>query len=134
MTIRRRIRLIILTLVVGAASALAACVLCSALVPLPAIAAETEHATVTPAKPQRPVSLRDRLIVGLKARLNTEIAFIDLVVMRVNNGQLPQRVVDETFFWARGRASIVRNGRTRRPIIYFQPAMRARAQRLRVEL
>jgi hypothetical protein len=52
----------------------------------------------------------------------------------VNHGLLPQRVVDETFFWARSRASVVRNGRTRRPIIYFQPAMAARAQRLGVEL
>jgi hypothetical protein len=119
---------------VGSASALVACLVWNAAMTTPAVAAETERAAVSPGKPQQPVSLRDRLIVGLRARLNTEIAFIDLVVMRVNSGRLPQRVVDQTFFWARSRASVVRAGRTRRPIIYFQPAMRARAARLRVEL
>jgi hypothetical protein len=95
---------------------------------------DVERVPLEPAKPQRPVSLRDRLIVGLQARLKSEIAFVDLVVLRVRLGQLPQRVVDETFFWARDRASVPRSGRTRRPIIYFQPAMVARAQRLRVTL
>ena len=93
-----------------------------------------ERVAIEPAKPQRPVSLRDRLIVGLQARLKSEVAFVDLVVLRVRLGQLPQRVVDETFFWARDRASVPRSGRTRRPIIYFQPAMVARAKRLRVDL
>jgi hypothetical protein len=78
--------------------------------------------------------LRDRLVAGLKARLKSEVAFIDNVVLRVHTGQLPQRVVDETFFWARDRASVLRNGRTQRAIIYFQPAMVVRAKRLNVTL
>ena len=93
-----------------------------------------EPVVLAPAKPQRPISLRDRLVVGLRARLKTEVAFVDLVVARVQSGDLPQRIVDQTFFWARSRAGALRNGRTRRPIIYFQPAMRARAKRLGVDL
>jgi hypothetical protein len=133
MMIHRAIRVVVLTSFVSAASAVVALLLWS-VTTMPAVGAETERVAVTPARPQRAVSLRDRLVVGLRARLNTEVAFIDAVVMRVNHGLLPQRVVDETFFWARSRASVVRNGRTRRPIIYFQPAMIARAKRLGVEL
>jgi hypothetical protein len=95
---------------------------------------EVEKAVVTPARPQQPVSLRDRLVVGLQARLKTEVAFVEEVAFRVRIGQVPQRIVDQTFFWARDRASVVRAGRTRRPIIYFQPAMRARAKLLGVTL
>ena len=95
---------------------------------------ELEKVAVTPARPQQPVSLRDRLVVGLQARLKTEVAFVEEVAFRVRIGQIPQRIVDQTFFWARDRASIVRAGRTRRPIIYFQPAMIARARLLGITL
>jgi hypothetical protein len=95
---------------------------------------EVQRVTLTPARVQQPVSLRDRLVVGLQARLKSEVAFVEMVALRVRTGQLPQRVVDQTFFWARDRASVVRAGRTRRPIIYFQPAMIARAKRLGVAL
>jgi hypothetical protein len=96
--------------------------------------AELARPALSPAKPRRPISLRDRLVTGLKARLKSEVAFIDQVVLRVHAGQLPQRMVDQTFFWARDRASVARNGRSQRPIIYFQPAMAARAKRLKIEL
>ena len=87
------------------------------------------------AVPGRPISLRDRLITGLKARLKSEVAFVDKIVARVNAGKLPQRLVDETFFWARDRALLSRRyPRLRRPIIYFQPAMIARAARLGITL
>lgn len=97
-------------------------------------AGETRRVAVSPGRAQQVVSLRDRLLVGLQARLKSEVAFVDVVVARVRTGKLPQHVVDETFFWARDRASITRNGARRRPIIFFQPAMIARAKRLRVEL
>jgi len=99
-----------------------------------ATAAEVARVAVRPARPQRPVSLRDRLVVGLQARTKSEVEFVEAVAARVRSGDLPQRLVDETFFWARARAAVVRHGRTRRAIIYFQPAMTARAQRLRVSL
>jgi hypothetical protein len=108
-----------------------------ALVIAGALAAQdnsVERVALAPAKVQRPISLRDRLVVGLQARLKTEVAFVELVALRVRTGELPQRIVDETFFWSRARAGTFRNGRTRRPIIYFQPAMAARAKKLGVEL
>lgn len=83
---------------------------------------------------QQTASLRDRLIYGLLAKIPAEIEFIDRVVEFVEEGELPQRLVDETFFWARERASRPRDGRPRRPIIYFQPAMTARAKRIGVDL
>jgi hypothetical protein len=101
---------------------------------LPAQKDSVERVALTPGKVQRPISLRDRLVVGLQARLKSEVAFVELVVARVQTGDLPQRLVDETFFWARARGATLRSGRTRRPIIYFKPAMEARAKRLGVEL
>jgi hypothetical protein len=97
-------------------------------------ATEVPTITIAPSRPQRSVSLRDRLVVGLQARLKSELEFVELVALRVETGQLPQRLVDETFFWSRQRAAVGRQGRVRRPIIFFQPAMRLRAQRLDVEL
>jgi hypothetical protein len=99
-----------------------------------AMAAEVEKVDVTPAKPSRPITLRDRLVIGLEARLKSEVAFVDAVVAEVQAGHIPQRLVDETFFWSRQRAVIVRSGHTNRPIIYFMPAMRARANLLHVSL
>jgi hypothetical protein len=90
--------------------------------------------TVTPAAPSRPNSFRDRLVVGLKARLKSELAFIDRVVEAVELGRIPARLVDQTYFWARSRAGNRWYARSRRPIIYFQPAMKARAKKLRVVL
>jgi hypothetical protein len=99
-----------------------------------AIADEVEKIDVAPAKPNRPITLRDRLVIGLEARLKNEVAFVDAVVTEVHAGHLPLRLVDETFFWARQRAAVVRYGHTDRPIIYFMPAMRARANLLHVSL
>jgi hypothetical protein len=87
-----------------------------------------------PANGVQPISLRDRLIVGLEARLKSEIAFCDKVVLQVHLGHLPVRIVNETFFWARQRSTPVRNGIQYRPIIYFQPALIARAKRLNLTL
>ncbi len=98
-------------------------------------AAGAEKIELAPATPNKPITFRDRLIVGLEARLKSEIAFVDHVVEEVQAGHLPQRIVDQTFFWARQRSEEVRYGRPpQRPIIYFQPAMRARAKLLRVSL
>ena len=95
---------------------------------------EIEKIDITPAKTQRPISLRDRLVVGLQARLKTEVTFCETVATRVQAGQLPQRLVDETFLWARQRAALPRDNHKYRPIVYFQPAMQARAARLHLAL
>lgn len=112
----------------------AAAIFAFAVVVRHARAAEAQRVAIAPGRAQQVVSLRDRLVVGLQARLDSEIAFVEVVVLQVRLGKLPQRIVDQTFFWARDRASISRNGNSRRPIIFFQPAMRARAERLRVVL
>ena len=95
---------------------------------------EVVKVDVSAAKPNRPITLRDRLIVGLQARLKSEVAFVDAVVVNVVNGHIPQQKVDETFYWARQRVTLARDGRHHRPIIYFEPAMRARAKLLNVTL
>ncbi|MCI0334206.1 MAG: hypothetical protein L0228_13390 [Planctomycetes bacterium] len=118
----------------AAASVVAAVFALAVIVCHARAATETERVVVAPGRAQQVVSLRDRLVVGLQARLKSEVAFVELVVLKVNQGKLPQRLVDQTFFWARDRASIRRNGSQRRPIIFFQPAMTARAKRLRVVL
>lgn len=90
--------------------------------------------SVSPAASADRATLRERLIYGLLAKIPSEIEFIDLVVLKVNTGQLPERLVNETFFWARERAAPPENGSPRRPIIFFKPAMTARAKRIGVEL
>jgi hypothetical protein len=92
--------------------------------------------TLAPAKQGKKVGLRDRLVVGLKALSKSDLAFIDRVVIRVNSGQLPQRLVDQTFFWARDRVATTTTtgGKERRAIIYFRPALTEQAKRLGVNL
>jgi hypothetical protein len=97
-------------------------------------AAEVALAPVLPDVAQQTATLRERLIYGLLAKIPAEIEFIDRVVELVDKGKLPVRLVNETFFWARERASAPRDGSPQRPIIYFQPAMRARAERIGIDL
>ena len=99
-----------------------------------ASAAELAPLSIRQATADKPLTLRDRLIVGLQARLKSEVQFIDFVVMLVHQGDVPQRLVDETFFWARQRAARPLHGRPRRPIRYFQPGMTARLRRLGIDV
>src|SRR5690349_18985032 len=92
--------------------------------PTTAATPEVEKIVVAQGKAEQPISLRDRLVVGLQARLKSEVAFCDAVAMEVNLGHLPIRLVDETFLWARQRAQSQMNVHQYRPIIYFQIAMR----------
>jgi hypothetical protein len=124
----RLIRLSTLSALVLLAAISSRIVLCTAA------ADEVQKVEVDPAKPNRPISFRDRLVVGLQARLKSEVAFVDAVVAEVQAGHIPQRLVDETFFWARQRAAIPHAGRYNRPIVYFAPAMRIRANLLHVSL
>ncbi len=82
----------------------------------------------------RKVTLRDQLTAGLKAKTKADLAFIDKVVVQVEQGKLPRRLVDSTFFWSRDRA--VRKSPTRRlrPMVYFQPALTQQAKRIGVAL
>jgi hypothetical protein len=90
---------------------------------------------LNPAAPGKPVTFRDRLVTGLRARLDSEVDFVESVVAEVQAGRLPQRLVDQTFFWARSAAARrQRSGRNPRPIIYFQAAMTLQARRIGVSL
>jgi hypothetical protein len=82
----------------------------------------------------RQVSLKEQLTFGLKARTKADKEFIDLVVAKVEAGELPRPLVDTTFLWARQRAAQRRDAATVRPMIYFRPGLIARAKKLRIDL
>jgi hypothetical protein len=97
----------------------------------------SDGSQLTAPKFQQPIGLRDRLIVGLKAMSKSDLAYVDRVVAKVDAGHLPQRLVDETFVWARKRVAVsptVVGVKERRPIIYFRPVLTAQAKRIGVEL
>lgn len=95
-----------------------------------------DRPVVTAGSTHQKVSFRDRLVAGLQARRGSEVDFIDKVVIKVRLGKLPERLVNQTFFWSRDRANRTGQPRagTQRPIIYFQPVMTAQAKRLGVDL
>jgi hypothetical protein len=93
--------------------------------------ARPDRMTTMPLSPTRPVTYRDVLVFGLKAKLPSELAYVNSVVSAVEDGELPARLVDQTFFWARTRAGNNLYGQPNRPIIYFIPALNARLKRLR---
>jgi len=70
--------------------------------------------------------LKQRLEKGLKARLPSEFAFVDLVVKRVHEGKLPLKLVDGVFLWARRQP--------RHQFQYFEFAMRKQAAKIGVPL
>lgn len=84
------------------------------------------------AVPRGPV-LEERLLVGLRVKTDADRAFIHHVVELVEQGKLPLRLVDSTYFWARQKAE-----RSRRlynnPMVYFRPALVARAARLGIRI
>jgi hypothetical protein len=82
----------------------------------------------------RQVSLYDQLRVGLKAKTKADIAFLQTVVARVEQGVLPRKMVDATFLWARNRYRSRQANHRLRPIVYFQPALTAQAKRIGVVL
>jgi hypothetical protein len=87
-----------------------------------------------PLNPNQPQTYRDVLVFGLKAKLPTELAFVDSVVVAVEEGQLPSRLVDQTYFWARNRSGNGLYGRRNRPIVYFIPALQARLKKLHIHV
>ncbi len=90
-------------------------------------------ASTARAQLERSPALLERLLVGLRAKSSSDRAFVARVVQLVEQGKLPLKLVDSTFFWARKRAS--RNRYTaNNPMIYFRPGMEARAKKLGIEL
>ncbi|MBA4016538.1 MAG: hypothetical protein C0483_05065 [Pirellula sp.] len=68
-----------------------------------------------------------QLETGLKARRPSDFTFIAEVIAKIEAGELPQKLVNETFDYARGKSSYY-------PFIYFQFAIRKRAEKLGVTL
>lgn len=82
----------------------------------------------------RKVALKEQLRVGLKATTKEDLAFINLVVAKVDAGRLPRDLVDGTFLWARNRYKTRPGSHRLRPIVYFRPALTARAKAIGVTL
>lgn len=82
----------------------------------------------------RQVTLQQQLTVGLKAFTKSDKDFIDTVVLAVEQGRLPRKLVDSTFLWARERSTRRSYSRQFRPMVYFQPGLTFRARRLGVNL
>lgn len=82
----------------------------------------------------RQVSLFDQLRVGLKAKTKADVAFLERVVLLVNQGKLPRKMVDATFLWARNRYKARPTNHRLRPIVYFQPALVAQAKKIGIVL
>jgi hypothetical protein len=82
----------------------------------------------------RKITLHDQLTTGLRAFSKADFAFIDRVVIYVEQGKLPRRLVDGTFLWSRDRAARRSYNRRLRPMVYFRPALAARAKRIGLEL
>ena len=96
--------------------------------------ADAQQTSNPPTSQGRKITLRDQLVTGLRAFTKADFAFINRVVLLVEQGKLPRRMVDGTFLWARDRAARRSYTRRLRPMIYFQPALTARAKRIGVIL
>ena len=82
--------------------------------------------------PRGPV-LEQRLLTGLRVKTDSDREFIQTVVQLVEKRQLPVRLVDTTYFWARAKATNKRS-LANNPMVYFRPALTARAARLGIHL
>ena len=82
----------------------------------------------------RQLSLREQLVVGLKAFTKSDFVFIDRVVLQVRRGKLPERMVNGTFLWSREKAALRSPARELRPMVYFRPALTLQAKRIGVNL
>jgi len=58
-----------------------------------------------PASPRAEVSLKDRLVTGLRAVRPDDVAFCERVAEATQTGRLPVKLVDSTYLWAIGRGS-----------------------------
>lgn len=82
----------------------------------------------------RQITLRQQLATGLKAFTKADFAFIDTVVLAVEQRKLPRNLVDSTFLWARDRAARRSYTRRLRPMVYFQPGLTLRAKAIGLKL
>jgi hypothetical protein len=72
-------------------------------------------------------SLAERLKTGLRVKAPRDVAFVETIAERVQEGRLPEKLVDSTFLWA------VRRGK-KYPFPAFEHVIRLQADRLGVPL
>ncbi|MFM7245269.1 MAG: hypothetical protein ACKO40_14015 [Planctomycetaceae bacterium] len=72
-------------------------------------------------------SLADRLKSGLRVKAPRDVAFVETVAERVQEGRLPEKLVDSTYLWA------VRRGK-KYPFPAFEHVIRLQADKLGVPL
>ncbi len=97
-----------------------------------AIAATVGQIGLGQGPPRGPV-LKERLLVGLRVKTESDREFIDRVVILVERQILPIKLVDSTYFWARKKAARSRRLQNN-PMVYFRPALIARAERLGIRI
>lgn len=73
------------------------------------------------------LTFKGQLEKGLKARRPSDFAFITTVIAKIDAGEISQKMVNETFDFARQKS-------THYPFIYFQFALRKRAEKVGVAL
>lgn len=73
------------------------------------------------------MTLEDRLVTGLRARRPEDVAFLERVAALVEEGKLPEKVVNSTLAWAQ------RRGRNY-PLPSFRRALELQADHLGVSL
>lgn len=79
----------------------------------------------------KPPDLKTRLETGLKARRNSEFAFIARVVTLVQRDLLPLKLVNGSFNYARKKASYNRRDY---PMVYFQRALELQSEQAGIDL
>ena len=89
-------------------------------------------ATVEAQTLQKEPTLRERLVTGLQVRRPSEFAYIDAVIDTIERGELPQKLVDKYFFWAREKPA--RSVATQRPIIYFEQGLTRAAIKMKIKI
>jgi hypothetical protein len=102
-----------------AAALLATCLLTTGLMPA-GTAAE-------PPVPRESTSLSERLKAGLQARLPQEFAYADRVAALVEQGELPVKLVDTAFAWARKKGG-------KYPFPYFRRVLEIQASLIGVKI
>ncbi|MDZ4659963.1 MAG: hypothetical protein SH868_20490 [Bythopirellula sp.] len=95
-------------------------------------ATSAQQATASEVTEGRKLPLKQQLLLGLKAVTKEDKEFINLVVLKVEQGVLPRPLVDSTFLWARERATRQSPSIALRPMVYFRPGLIARAKAMHI--
>lgn len=80
------------------------------------------HAEV-PKSVKEKVSLKDRLVTGLRATRHEDIEYCERVANATRTGKLPTKIVDSTYFWATAK-------NVDYPLPAFAKALELQCQRL----